>query len=154
MPLEKVEPLVIKTLGIFLDDRGYLSEILRSDDPFYSKFGQVYLSTINPNTIKGFHVHEKKTDIITCVSGQVKFVAILSGKNNELVNLHEIHMSSVSRKLVVVPPGWWHGWMCIGSKEAMLINVTTEPFHAHDKDERRIDPINNPWDYKWEVKHG
>ena len=153
MSLVRKEP-IIKTLNFFLDDRGYLSEMLRADDPFYSKFGQVYISTINPGTIKGFHIHEKKTDIITCVFGQVKFVVVESGKNDELINLYEVHLSPMNRKLVVIPPGLWHGWMCIGNKEAILVNVTTEPFYEHDKDEQRVDPIKNPWNYKWEIKHG
>ena len=153
MSVEHAVPL-IKTLDLFLDDRGYLSEILRKDDEHYTKFGQVYISTINPNTIKGFHVHNLKTDIITCVSGQVKFVVIESGENNELLNLYEIHMSPLNRKLVVIPPGLWHGWMCIGVKEAILINVTTEPFYDYNKDEIRVDPVDNPWGYKWGVKHG
>jgi dTDP-4-dehydrorhamnose 3,5-epimerase len=144
----------VKSLQVHLDDRGYLFEILRSDDLFYEGFGQAYISTINPNAIKGFHVHERKTDIVTCIHGQVKFVVIESDEDNNLVNLYEIHLSPMNRNLVVVPPGLWHGWMCIGSKEAILVNITTEPFDKLDIDEVRVDPINNPWTYKWEIKHG
>lgn len=145
---------IVKKLTTHLDDRGYLSEILRSDDCVYKNFGQVYISTIYPGTIKGFHVHERKTDYITCVRGQVKFVVIESNCNSDLLSLYEYHLSRMSPKLVVVPPGLWHGWMCIGQEEAMLVNVTTEPFNSDDPDEVRVDPIKNPWNYKWEVKHG
>ena len=145
---------ILKKLTTHLDDRGYLAEILRSDDCVYKKFGQVYISTIYPNTIKGFHIHEKKTDYITCVWGQVKFVVIESNSNNELIKLYEYHLSRMNPALVVVPPGLWHGWMCISQEEALLVNVTTEPFCKDVPDEVRVDPINNPWGYRWEVKHG
>ena len=145
---------IIKQAGLHLDDRGYLSEILRCDDTYFTKFGQVYISTINPGTVKGFHIHQKKEDVITCISGQVKFVIIESNDNNDLIKLYEVHMSPMNRQIVVVPPGLWHGWMCVGNKEAVLVNVTTEPYFAHDPDEVRADPINNPWGYVWEVKHG
>lgn len=144
----KVEPIV-KTLNTYLDDRGYLCEILRSDDPFYTKFGQTYISTIYPNTIKGFHIHDRKTDMISCIHGQVKLVLIESEEN-----IWEFHLSPMVPKLVIIPPGLWHGWMCIGNEEAVLLNVTTEPFNKDDKDEFRVDPIQNPWSYKWEIKHG
>ena len=71
-----------------------------------------------------------------------------------IIDLYEIHLSHRSPKLLVVPPGLWHGWKCVGNKEAVLVNITTEPFYDYDKDEIRVDPINNPWGYSWDIKHG
>jgi dTDP-4-dehydrorhamnose 3,5-epimerase len=141
---------IVKDLKVFLDDRGYLFEILRSDDPHYSGFGQSYVSTTNPGSIKGFHIHKRKIDYITCVSGQVKFVMVEEGTGV----VQEVHLGGMCPRLVVVPPGWWHGWMCVGTAPAVLVNCTTEPFNPNDKDEERLDPIDNPWGYKWCIKHG
>jgi len=98
------EPIV-KPLTVYLDDRGYLSEILRVDDDCYTKFGQLYLSTITPGTIKGFHIHQKKIDYLTCVTGQIKLVLI----SDETKEVREYHLSPIAPKLVVIPPSWWHG---------------------------------------------
>lgn len=150
---------ICKPMKVFLDDRGYLSEILRADDPDFQKFGQVYLSTITPGTIKAFHRHHHKTDYITCVTGQIKLVVIeaedadASGKRRP-IKVYEYHISPIAPKLVVIPPGLWHGWMCVGSNESILINVTTEPHDPNNKDEERVAAIDNPFDYVWGVKHG
>jgi len=138
-----------KELKVYLDERGYLSEILRADESIFTKFGQLYLSTINPSTIKGFHIHRRKTDYITCVEGQVRFVAI-----SEEGKVWEFHLSPLVPKLVTVPPGYWHGWRTIGTTPAILINVTTEPFNPNDKDEERMDPIDNIFGYQWDLKNG
>ena len=142
------EPFV-KPLKVLLDDRGYLSEILRCDDPCYTKFGQLYLSTTTPGTIKGFHRHHKKTDYLTCVSGQVKLAVI-----NDDGKTWEFHLSPMAPKLVVIPPGLWHGWLGIPPVPAILISVTTEPYLDTDKDEERMDPVANRFGYIWGVKNG
>lgn len=146
------EPIV-KQLRVHLDDRGYLSEILRSDDPEFIKFGQVYLSTTTPGTIKAFHRHFKKTDHITCVTGQVKLV-VIDAPDGEPVKTYEYHLSPMAPKLITIPPGLWHGWQAVGSIEAILISVTTEPHNDLEKDEERVAAIDNPFGYKWGVKHG
>ncbi len=143
------EPIV-KKLDTYLDDRGFLFEILRSDDKEFVKFGQVYLSTTTPGTIKAFHRHFRKTDHITCVAGQVKLVVV----DGLEPRIWEYHLSPMSPKLITIPPGLWHGWQAIGSVEALLISITTEPHNPEDKDEERVPAVENPWGYKWGVKHG
>jgi dTDP-4-dehydrorhamnose 3,5-epimerase len=142
------EPIV-KNLKLFLDDRGYLAEILREDDSFFTKFGQLYLSTINPGAIKAFHIHRRKIDYLTCVEGQIKLAVF-----NEEGKKWEFHLSSMIPQIVIIPPNLWHGWMTVGTKSAILINVTTEAFNPEDKDEERMDPIKNKWNYIWEIKNG
>lgn len=143
---------VVKHLKTLLDDRGYLCELLRSDDPEFVKFGQAYISTTTPGTIKAFHRHFHKTDHIACVAGQVKLV-VVSDDTQELV-IWEYHLSPMSPKLITVPPGLWHGWQCVGTVEAVLVSVTTDAYDPNNKDEERVPAIENPWNYQWGVKHG
>lgn len=137
-----------KSLKLHLDDRGYLYEVLRCDDPIFKQFGQAYISATNPGVVKGFHLHSRQTDYITCISGQIKLVTI---RATPPLLLQEYHLSPLDPKLVVVEPNIYHGWMCIGPTPALVLNITTEPFDASEPDEVRIDPHNNPWKYKWEI---
>jgi dTDP-4-dehydrorhamnose 3,5-epimerase len=41
------------------DERGRLMEIMRCDDNFFEKFGQVYMTTAYPGVVKGWHYHKK-----------------------------------------------------------------------------------------------
>ena len=52
----------IKKLKIIPDDRGRLMEIFRSDDDFFKKFGQVYMTTVKPGIVKAWHWHKTEID--------------------------------------------------------------------------------------------
>ena len=57
-----IKGVKIKKLKIISDNRGRLMEILRSDDEMFKKFGQVYMTTVKPNIVKGWHFHKKQSD--------------------------------------------------------------------------------------------
>jgi dTDP-4-dehydrorhamnose 3,5-epimerase len=44
-------------------------EMMRDDDEFFQKFGQVYLSVVYPGVVKGWHYHKKQTDHFVFVKG-------------------------------------------------------------------------------------
>ena len=44
----------IKRLKVIPDERGRLMEMLRSDDPIFKKFGQVYMTTAYPGVTKAW----------------------------------------------------------------------------------------------------
>jgi len=140
----------VKNLDLHLDDRGYLYEMLRRDDPFFTQFGQAYISATNPGVVKGFHQHFKQVDHIVCVHGQVKLVLVREGP--EKVEIEEYHLSPLDPKMVIVPTDIYHGWMCIGNETALIVYFSTHTFDPDSPDEARLDPHNNPWGYKWGVE--
>lgn len=140
----------VKDLTLYLDDRGYLYEILRTDDSFVKNIAQYYVSAINPGAVKGFHKHSIQTDYVCCVYGQIKLALVYTeGPGKYRIENH--HLSPLSPKLVVIEPGVYHGWMCIGNEPAIVVNAAS---HLHDKanpDEERIPPHDNPFGYVWEI---
>ncbi|MCL4415477.1 MAG: dTDP-4-dehydrorhamnose 3,5-epimerase, partial [Actinobacteria bacterium] len=48
-----IEGVKIKKLKVIPDERGRLMEMLRCDDDFFTKFGQVYMTTAYPGVVKG-----------------------------------------------------------------------------------------------------
>jgi len=146
----------VKKLNLHLDDRGYLYEMLRKDDPFYKGFGQAYVSSINPGVVKGFHKHSMQTDHVVCVVGQIKLVLIRDlgprPSGGTMADVEEHHLSVLSPQMVVIPPDIYHGWMCVGNEPALVINFSTHPFDPQTPDEERVDPHDNPWGYVWGIK--
>ena len=69
-----IQGVEIKNLKVITDNRGFLMEMLRCDDPIFEKFGQVYLSVCNPSIVKGWHYHKKQTDHFVIVKGNAKVV--------------------------------------------------------------------------------
>ncbi|GAF82248.1 unnamed protein product, partial [marine sediment metagenome] len=47
-----IDGVKVKVLKVNIDERGRLMEILRSDDPIFEKFGQVYMTTCKPGFVK------------------------------------------------------------------------------------------------------
>ena len=64
----------VKPLKVIPDERGYLYEMLRNDDPFFQQFGQCYLTAVYPGVVKGWHWHTLQTDHFVCVKGMAKVV--------------------------------------------------------------------------------
>jgi dTDP-4-dehydrorhamnose 3,5-epimerase len=142
--------IVVKQLKTHVDDRGYLVELVRSDDSFFKQFGQVYVSVINPGVVKGFHKHSRQTEHISCIHGQVKLVSV--DTSGSTPNIIEHHLSPLSPRVIVIEPEVWYGWCCIGNEPAILVNVTDFPNDPANPDGVRVDPHDNPWQYKWKTK--
>ncbi len=54
---------------------GWLLEIASDKDGFTENLnGQMYITTINPGTKKGFHIHALATYHIICIKGNIKSV--------------------------------------------------------------------------------
>lgn len=140
----------VKPLQIHLDDRGYLYEILRTDDSFFNGFGQYYVSAINPGVVKGFHKHSVQTDYVACVYGQIKLVLIDDSVSP--VQIQEYYLSPLVPKLVVIPPNIYHGWKCLSTEPAIVINAASHVHNKQNPDEIRIDPHENTWGYNWGTK--
>jgi dTDP-4-dehydrorhamnose 3,5-epimerase len=144
-----------RTLRVIPDERGWLMEILRCDDPeFFSRFGQVYTSATYPGVVKAWHYHEKQVDNFACVAGMIKLVLVDTRPDSPTTGVvNEFFLGVQSPMLVQVPNLVYHGWKCIGTDVALVINVPTEPYHYGAPDEHRIDP-HATLPYDWARKDG
>ena len=66
----RIQGVKTKPLRLIPDERGWLLEILRVDDPeFFLKFGQTYVSATYPGVVKAWHYHQHQIDHFACVAG-------------------------------------------------------------------------------------
>src|SRR5688500_2844217 len=73
----RIDGVKTKALRLIPDERGFLLEILRADDPdLFTKFGQVYVSATYPGVVKAWHYHQRQVDNFACVAGMVKLVLV------------------------------------------------------------------------------
>ena len=76
-PPMRIDGVKTKRLRLIPDERGWLMEILRSDDPeFFQKFGQAYVSATYPGAVKAWHYHKHQIDNFACIAGMVKLVLV------------------------------------------------------------------------------
>jgi dTDP-4-dehydrorhamnose 3,5-epimerase len=137
------------------DERGRLGEIFRADDPWFTKFGQVYFTTTCPGVVKAWHYHELQTDHFYCLRGTIK-LAMYDARERSATRgeVNEVHLSEHLPALVRVPPGVYHGWMCVSDRESMVINVTTECYNHAQPDEHRAAPHGGEIPYDWTRRDG
>jgi dTDP-4-dehydrorhamnose 3,5-epimerase len=144
-----------KKLKVIPDERGRLMEILRRDDELFQIFGQVYMTATYPGVVKAWHKHEKQTDNIACVAGQIK-LALYDGRPDSPTfrEINEFYLGIHSPMLIQVPAGIYHGWMCVSPEEALVINIPTEMYDHGRPDEQRLDPHGHDIPYDWKRKDG
>ncbi len=144
-----------KTLRVMSDERGWLMEILRADDPgLFSKFGQVYVTATYPDVVKAWHYHKIQIDHFACVSGMVKLVLMDTREDSPTRGaVNEFFIGTRNPVLVQVPNLVYHGWKCVGTELALVVNVPTEPYRHPDPDEYRVEP-HGMLPYDWTRKDG
>jgi dTDP-4-dehydrorhamnose 3,5-epimerase len=152
---ELIHGVQVKQLRWVTDERGKLMEMLRCDDSFFQKFGQVYVTTCYPGVVKAWHYHQKQTDNQVIIKGMAKVVLYDPREGSPTQGLiNEFFMGEDNPLLVVIPPLVIHGLKAYGSEPAYLVNTVTEPYDRQNPDEFRIDPFDNDIPYDWSLKHG
>jgi dTDP-4-dehydrorhamnose 3,5-epimerase len=140
---------------VFPDERGRLGEIMRADDPWFERFGQVYFTTTHPGMVKAWHYHEKQTDHFYVVRGLIK-VGLYDAREDSPTygTVNEVYLGEHCPGLVRIPPGVAHGWMCVSDVEAIVVNFVTEPYNYEQPDEFRTHPHDNDIPYDWARRDG
>ena len=145
-----IQDVQIKHLKPIPDERGKLMELLRSDEPFFEKFGQVYVTICKPGVIKGWHYHKLQVDHFVCLQGKAKVVlydARTNSKTHKLIN--EFIMGWDNPMMVKIPTFVYHGFTAVGPEEAMILNLPTEVYRYSKPDEFRADPFTDEIPYDW-----
>jgi dTDP-4-dehydrorhamnose 3,5-epimerase len=135
------------------DERGTVMHMLRSDDPHFEGFGEIYFSTVNPAAIKGWHIHSRMTLNYACVAGQVKLV-LYDGREGSPTcgTLKELFIGDANYVLVRIPPMVWNGVKGLSQAPAIIANCAS---HPHDPEEiDRLDPFSPQIPYDWSLRHG
>jgi dTDP-4-dehydrorhamnose 3,5-epimerase len=132
------------------DERGRLMEMFRRDEPDFEKFGQVYLTTAYPGVVKAWHYHKRQTDNFVCVQGMMKVVLYDPREGSPTRGeVNEFFMGDWRPMRLRIPPGVYHGFKCISTQEAVIVNTTTEPYNPKDPDEFRLPAHTPDIPYDW-----
>ena len=154
-PRKLIAGVVVKPLRLIPDERGMLMEILRSDDPFFRKFGQAYISMAFPGVVKAWHWHRKQTDHFCVVKGTGK-IALYDGRKGSPTRgrINEFFIGERNPKLIVIPPLVIHGFKAVGHEPAYLLNIPTERYNYKEPDELRLPARTRKIPYNWDRKDG
>lgn len=136
-----INGVTIKKLNQYHDDRGWLSEIYRSDELDY-KPEMSYISVTKPGVVRGPHEHKNQSDCFVFV-GPGKFALHLWDRRENSETKGEYLSMEVGEEdptLVIVPPGVVHGYKAIGPGDSYCLNFPDKLYKGEGKREE-IDEI-------------
>ena len=153
--MKLIDGAKVKQLRIIPDERGSLMEIMRSDDVFFKRFGQAYLTMAYPGVVKAWHLHRKQTDHFCVVRGMAKIV-LYDGRPGSRTRglINEFYAGDQNPMLIVIPPSVMHGYKAISSDPVWLINIPTELYDYKNPDEHRLPAHTKKIPYDWARKDG
>jgi len=150
-----IDGVVVKPLKVIPDERGWLMEIFRADDPFFEKFGQTYMTVVYPGVVKGWHYHKKQVDHFCAVKGMAKVVLYDDREGSSTRGeVNEFFMGEKNPILLRIPAGVLHGMKGVGTEPAFIVNSPSEVYVYESPDEHRVAPHDNDVPYSWEQKDG
>ncbi len=148
-----IDGVLVRPLSQIADERGKVMHMLRSDEPHFEQFGEIYFSVVYPGVVKAWHLHKEMTLNYAVVSGMVKLVLYDERKNSPTKGqVDELFIGDDNYALVKVPPLVWNGFKGIGVKPAIVANCATIPYRPDEIE--RLDPMDRGIPYDWGLKHG
>lgn len=134
------------------DERGKIMHMLKSTDPHFSKFGEVYFSVAFPGIVKAWHRRTTMTSNLAVIFGKVKWVLYDERPDSPTRGkLMELFLGEDNYHLLQIPPGITSGYKTYGTTVSIVANCTDE---AHRDDGKvNIDPFKNHIPYSWDIKH-
>lgn len=148
-----IHNLTITPLKQFHDSRGRVMHMLRSTDPHFTKFGEVYFSWVYPNVVKAWHKHTEMLMNYAVPIGRIK-VVLFDDRPQSPTNglVEEYYMSADNYYLLTIPPQIWYGFTCVGTESAMIVNCSDIPHNPSEIERIAYNDARIP--YSWEHVHG
>jgi len=143
-----IEGVLIEPLEVFSDKRGKVMHMMRSDAPYFKRFGEVYFSTLNPGIIKGWKKHSKMTQHFAVPVGTAKIVLYDERKSSiSKGEIQEVILGLENYFLLRIPQGVWYSFKALNNSYAMVANCTDIPHDPNESVSIGIFDIRIP--YKW-----
>ncbi len=148
-----IQGVEVKRLTRHADERGYLMEILRSDDEIFNKFGQCYVSMNYPNVIRAWHWHQKQDDHFVVIKGMIR-VGLFDLREGSPTRgeVNEFYLGENNNIVLKIPVGVTHGYKTVGVEPSLLVNFPSEVYNPEQPDEQRLPWNTDQIPFNWEIE--
>ena len=149
-----IEGVVVKDCVVHADDRGWLMEIVRDEEPVFRDVKQTTLTLAYPGVIKAFHWHRRQWDVWCFLAGMAQAVLYDLREGSPTHGRTDVvYMGDRHPRVIAIPPGVAHGYRVLGTKPVTLIYHTTERYDPKDPDEFRIPFDDAAIGFDWRTKN-
>jgi len=144
-----IDGVYINELKQFVDERGKVMHMLRSDSSLFSRFGEIYFSAINPGVVKAWKKHSEMTQHIAVPVGRVRLVIYDDRRDSRTYgSLENIETGENMYLLARIPPLVWYGFKNISQVTSLIANCTDLP-HSPEEAEQ-IDYFDKRVPFDWD----
>ena len=112
-----------KKIKVIKNPKGNLFKLFSKNHDFFKKFGEIYYTEVHSNKFKGWKFHAKRTQVISVVSGKVRF--FLKKKEEDKPEIVDIE-SPNKLILLKIEPKTFYSFECKSKKKSILINIIDE----------------------------
>ncbi len=132
----KIHDVVVKPLAKYLDERGWLAELFRSDEigPEVMPI-MAYVSMTQPGVARGPHEHVDQTDYF-CFIGPSNFKVYLwdARQGSPTHGVRQVIFAGVDNPtMVIVPPGVVHAYKNVGIDNGIVFNAPNRLYAGEGK---------------------
>lgn len=144
-----IKDVTIVSSKLVTNERGFLREITRHDQPGFFPIGQLYQTCTREGVVKAWYKHRTQTDGIFVLAGTMKMVLCDDRDGSPTKGVvQEILITQHAPALVRIPPGLWHGFRSM-SGDLLLLHFNSHAFDFGTPDEERIPADSDRVPYKW-----
>lgn len=141
----RIHDVIIKPLAKFLDERGWLSEMFRTDElPEWFRPEMAYISMTVPGIARGPHEHVEQSDYF-CFIGPANFKVYLwdARKDSPTYGTKQLLFCGIDAPLsLIVPPGVVHAYKNISLESGIVFNAPDRLYAGNGKS-RPVDEIRH-----------
>ncbi len=131
-----IKDVVVRDLVKYVDDRGWLSELYRTDELEAQYFPVMsYLSMTKPGVARGPHEHVDQADLFAFI-GPSDFKIYLwdNRPSSPTYRVRQVIFAGINApKSVIIPPGVVHAYRNIGETIGMVVNLPNRLFAGQGK---------------------
>ena len=122
----KIHDVIVKPLAKYLDERGWLAELFRSDE-IDSRFmpAMAYISMTRPGIARGPHEHREQVDCFAFIGPSNFKVYLWDARSDSPTSgvKQVIYTGIDSPAMLIVPAGVVHAYKNIGSADGIVFNA-------------------------------
>lgn len=139
----KLKKPILKNSLLIRNNKGNLKKLIDNKSLLYNGFGELYITSIKKNNIKGWKLHKKMHSNIFLVSGKVMFVSVNILKTKYLYK--EYLLDSNKNNHIYIPPNIYFSFKGLSNTTSILINFSS----IRHNDSEVINKKLNFFEYKW-----
>jgi dTDP-4-dehydrorhamnose 3,5-epimerase len=140
-----IHEVEVRLLNKFVDSRGWLCELFRSDELLTEHFpAMCYVSETLPDVTRGPHEHAEQTDIFAFFGpGDLKLYLWDNRSDSPTYCCKMIiPVGATNPAVVIVPSGVVHAYRCVSSVPALVFNAPNRLYAGKGKKEK-VDEIRH-----------